>query len=442
MKYLEPYAKEKNTLQLSLFYFGKGRPEHSLTKWEDSDGKYQLKCDCCYGVPGSFEQDVYTATMRLWIKQNRPKDGIRLNYSDIARELRLEPAKHYVGQIKEALIKLAHARYEFNQCFIQVEEGQPIKIDTHFSLYDSASLFTFEKNQGKSKRNGQSKLFFPQEIQKNLEAKYYQLLDMVWYRRLPEGLPRRLYEFLEKRRYHNINGKFSISEEALCRWLPITTRNATERRKTLDHTAKALITSGYLLSYEFEKSSRICTFTYAKKGSDVEIKGLENLTAEPGKVLEAVGENLEALTPIGTESPREAPKIYLEAMTWLNTIPYFHERRKQEIASLPFADIERGFLGIKAEYDRQSKAGKPPKAGWVYKAFMEGWNFSTTTGERKTERQISDEKKQSRVEEAFARLSQERQEEIKRKFQEAYKDEPEMLKNKWVWVKFIENFKG
>jgi len=263
--FIEPYAKEKNTLQLALFYFGKGRPEKNLTKWSDEDGKYKLECVCKYGVPGSFEQDVYTATMRLWIKQNRPKDGIKLNYSDIARELRLEPPKHYVGQIKNALERLAQARYEFKQCFIQVKEGEPIKIDTHFSLYDSASLFTFKVGEGKSKRTGQSQLIFPQEIQKNLEAKYYQLLDMVWYRKLPEGLPRRLYEYLEKRRYHNVNGKFSIAEVSLCRWLPVTDKNPTQRRKTLKHTSQPLIDCGYLISYEFDKTNRVCTFTYAKK---------------------------------------------------------------------------------------------------------------------------------------------------------------------------------
>ena len=219
--FIEPYAKENNILQLSLFYFGKGRPQRSIVTWEDEIGDYQLECMCKYGVPGSFDQDVYTACMRIWVKQGMPSNGIKLNYSDIARELALEP-RDWNGKIKKALKKLAQARYEFTKCFIKADKNGNKRINTHFSLFDSASLFVHER--GKSKRNSESQLVFPEVIKENLEAKYYQLLDMVWYRALPQGISRRLYEYLAKRRYHSVNGALKISEAVICRWLPITTK--------------------------------------------------------------------------------------------------------------------------------------------------------------------------------------------------------------------------
>ena len=78
-------------------------------------------------------------------------------------------------------------------------------------------------------------------------------------------MPRRLYEFLEKKRYLGVNGIFKIGEIYLCRWLPIRRKNVTLRRKTIKNTADTLINAGYLLGYEFDKTKKLCFFRYANK---------------------------------------------------------------------------------------------------------------------------------------------------------------------------------
>ena len=88
---------------------------------------------------------------------------------------------------------------------------------------------------------------------------------MVWYRALPEGLPRRLYEYLEKRRYHKIQGEFTISEEVLYLWLPVLDKHTTQRRKTLAKIAQPLIEQSYLKKYRFDPLRRHCIFTYASQ---------------------------------------------------------------------------------------------------------------------------------------------------------------------------------
>ena len=118
MNYIEPYVKENSILQLSLFYFGKGRPKKTEIEWKDSNGSYALRCVCDGGVPGSFDHDVYTACMRIWVDKGMPTEGIRLKYSDIANVLRLKP-RDWNAKIKKSLHKLADASYEFKQCFIK-----------------------------------------------------------------------------------------------------------------------------------------------------------------------------------------------------------------------------------------------------------------------------------------------------------------------------------
>lgn len=364
--YIEPYIKEKSLLQLSLFYFGKGRPLTTCVEWKDGEGNYKLECICKYGVPGSFDQDVYTACMRIWVKQGMPDDGIRLNYSDIARELHLNPPRAFIKEIKKALKKLAQARYEFTECFILIGDNGPQKINTHFSLFDSASLFQYRKGQDKgqdSKRKSQSKLIFPKEIKNNLEAKYYQYLDMVWYRALPEGLPRRMYEYLDKRRYHNSEGLFTISEESMCRWLPITDKHTTQRRKTLKSVAQALIDTGYLSGYRFDTKNKLCIYRYGQTGPpQTETKSAIIIDQAPTAPA--------TTATTSTKAPTQDEQLaFVEALEWLNSIPYLQRRKKREVAALPIGEVAAHYPDIRREYDQLAGEGKTPGAKWVHDQF-------------------------------------------------------------------------
>ena len=430
---LEPYAKEQNLAQLSLFYFGKGRPKQTITAWEDDDKEVVLKCDCDYGVPGSFEQDCYTATMRIWIKKGKP-ETLEFSYSDIARELKLEPPRAWVGRIKKALKRLGHARYELRNCF--VEAGKKGRVDTHFSLYDQASLWQYDlRREGrKSKKKSKSKVSFPPAIQKNLDAEYYQLLDMTWYRALPEGLPRRLYEYLEKKRHQAKNKVFVISEEIVCRWLPITDKNVTYRRKRLEKIAKALIEKGFLTKYRFDREKKLCVFTYTKKkryAPPLKIKQLDFLDIESEKFEFKKSYTLSnEQKPIKNELDRlEQPEReinppgsqndpFLEVLEWIDSIKYFHQKRKNEISALNKDDVVKRYPGIKSEYERLAEEGKKPNPGWIYKAFMEGWSFAPKHV-KEMQNESPEEKKQRILNEAWENLTEKEKEQLELEYDES-----------------------
>lgn len=257
--YLEPYIKENNVIQLSLFYFSDRKLSSRVVEWSDNDGEYKLKITCDYGIPGSLEHDIYTVIMKMWLKQGTENPRITLNYSDIARELGLQP-NSWVTKIKKSLRRLGSTRYEFEECFVKADENGNNKITTFFSLFDTVHLY--ESSKKKSRRNSKSELVFPNDIVRNVQANYYQLLDMIWYRKLPDGLARRLYEFLAKKYYLRKDNIFKISEEAICRWLPITDKNTTKRKKLLEKTANDLILSSFLKSYRFDKKNKVCFFEY------------------------------------------------------------------------------------------------------------------------------------------------------------------------------------
>lgn len=359
---LEMYVKEKNLLQLSLFYFGRGRPKETVVEWEGSDGVCRLECVCKYGVPGAFDQDVYTATLRVWVEQDMPHECIKLTYSDIARILKLKSSKNSVGKIKKSLEKLGQARYELKRCFIK-HNGDKDEV-VHFSLFDAVVLHNRKKTSAKY-----TELYFPDLIRENLEAKYYQRLDMAWYRALPSGLPRRLYEYLEKRKYHCINGTFSIAEEILCRWLPITDSHTTNRRKTLKGITQCLVDAGYLLEYDFDRTKKQCTFTYAKdarppqNNDEIEIKSDKLQSVEQKK--DSDNAKVESL-----QKSQYEQQVFVEALDWIQSIPYFHQKKSQDIASLPMSEVISLYPRIREAYEKESKEGNPPKANWVYNQFV------------------------------------------------------------------------
>lgn len=360
----EMYIKENNLLQLALFYFGRKKLKKRIVDWEDDNGSYSLMSTCEHGLPGSREQDVYTAAMRIWVKQGMPSGKIEITYSEIARILKLKDIKGAATKIKKSLKKLGGTRYEFNQCFVKADEKGNKNITTQFSLFDSTELFDYQK--GLSKKKGTTLLVFPDIIRENLEARYYQRLDMLWYRSLPEGLSRRLYEYLTKRSYHKNNGNvFAISEEALCRWLPINDQHTTNRRRRLEEIASPLVEKGFLLNYYFDSQKKHCVFVYAKNPKPPKSTLLDNIPIEKDSPKNKA-------VPEDGDPQRQV--MFIEVLDWISSIPYFQKKKRKKIASLPMKHVIKVYPSIRKDYEESISQGKRLRPSWIYDKFMSGFD--------------------------------------------------------------------
>ena len=372
----DSYVKENNLLQLALFNFSRYNIKKTEIEWlDENDNECKLVCNCDYGVPGSFEMDVYTATMRLWVRQGMPQDGLEVFYIEIARELQLFPEKSWIAHIKKSLKKLGMARYEFEKCFIEAESEE--RVTTHFSLYSETKLWDRKSNNWSIKK---SKLYFPEQIRKNLEAKYYQFLDMEVYRSLPSGLPRRLYEYLVKRKRHRIKNVFTISETAICRWLPIHDKNASKRRQRLEKSADELIKINFLEAYEFDKKRRLCLFTYSNS------KPIFNNNFQKYEE---------------TAKAQENP-LFQEFTDWLSSLKGFNEQRKQEILKLDQKETLTAYPEIRERFEQ---ASSQLSLGWLYKALKERWTFT-----EKKEKQAELTREQREAKELFESWPKQKQE--------------------------------
>ncbi|MCK4517246.1 replication initiator protein A [Candidatus Babeliales bacterium] len=214
--FLELYIKEKNLLQLPLFCFQKSKKRSFKTKWTKKGTEYSVEClapvDTKITVPGAFEQDVYAVSCLIWVRNGMPDEGIKTSYSEIANVMKLNPRDNN-HRIKKAIESLTLCNYRLAGCFRHKMKSGMVKDeeDYDFSLFTEAT-HVFRK-KGKLLKGNNVALVFPQKIRDNLKAEYYQRLEMKKYKKLPSGLPRRLYEFLAKRRWElKVPGAFHIKE--------------------------------------------------------------------------------------------------------------------------------------------------------------------------------------------------------------------------------------
>lgn len=253
------YCKEKNLLQLPLFYFEKTSKKEIEISWEDEGYECKVTCSTNRELPGALEMDIFSACMRIWVKQGMSDDGVLIENTDIADELDLN-YRNWCTKIKNSILKLGAARYEFYRCFVDVKKRKMTSI-RQFCLFTTVQADEFEI-EDKRKIN-KYKLIFAPQIKCNLEKRYYQWLDFDLYKRIETGVGRKLYEFLEKKRYQNKNQKFSISEDKIYRWIPITNVDIYQRRKTMKKGIASLVKHDYLKGAYLERG--LWVYEYAKK---------------------------------------------------------------------------------------------------------------------------------------------------------------------------------
>ena len=137
------------------------------------------------------------------------------------------------------------------------------------------------------------------------------------------------------------------------------------RRKTLKKAADSLITSGFLSSYIFDTKKKICLFTYSKKSRP---QGEKDTEFEETEVIGIVVDKTSKVKH--NEVTREQQCLFVDALDWIDSIPYFHKKRRKEIAALPISQVAQKYSKVKQEYDKLEEEGKKPKPNWIYACFL------------------------------------------------------------------------
>lgn len=240
------YQKCNFEIQLPLFRTNR-RQKTTTIEWEGSSVS---------GILPSYVYEIYTAILAMMFNGQ-----VTTTYKAIG-EFMGSKSMEFRKTIKKALELLSNTEIELVNC---VDKREVVR----------TTLLDIEK-KGKC-RSLTLNIKRSDSLKSLVDSGKFQWLDYEIFQSLPKGLPRRLYEFLDRRK-NQFGGEFFIHTDKLSRWLPLESKRRSQRILYIKKAAQQLVDAGYLSEFSVDKHT--ITFVYAQH---------ENLkTLKPKKEIDAV----------------------------------------------------------------------------------------------------------------------------------------------------------
>jgi len=281
IKKKEHVIMEGNLLEYPIFSMQKRRVDKTIEEyvWEERNGAGEItgerkfKVECTRGIPNYFDMDVFNGIMRVYVKKGGAykKTEIHFTIYELMRELGLPVHDGTrVNNVRESLERMAKTNLHFENSFYAEKE----KITKIVHLISRIEIY--EQQKGNRFIN-MIKVVLDDELVNSIERKYYKLIDFRIYKALATGIPRRLYEYLEKKKYKK--NQFEIDIRKLARWMGLKTSKISQLKELLGKANNELKEKGVIDKWKYQKN--IVVYYFHKSERFIEIEDnlfyLENL---------------------------------------------------------------------------------------------------------------------------------------------------------------------
>lgn len=272
---------EGNLLECPIFSMERRKvSERSMEKkWLIRDAKGNVtreeifRVETTRGIPNVFDLDVFNAIMKIYLTQRGqyPKSEVHFTVYQIAKELGILWGSDKGGmgiggksikRIKESLLKMVGTVLHFENSFYMSNE----KVTRAVHLIDNFEYY--EKKKGNKMLVNVIKLRLDDEVVGSIDRNYFKLIDFKIYKSLSPGLPRRLYEYLEKKKYQK--NRFEIGVKKLAERIPLKTKQIHKIKGFLDKAHEELVNHGVIDRWEYKKSNIIYYFRKSDRFKAVE----------------------------------------------------------------------------------------------------------------------------------------------------------------------------
>ena len=273
---------EGNLLEYPIFSMQKRRVDKIIEEyvWQEKNGTGEIiserkfKVDCTRGVPNYFDMDVFNAIMRVYVKKGGvyKKTEIHFTIYELMRELGLQAHDgRTANRVRESLERMAKTNLHFENSFYAEKE----KITKIVHLLSRIEIY--EKQKGNRPIN-MIKVVLDDELVNSIEKKYYKLIDFKIYKALAAGIPRRLYEYLEKKKYRK--NKFEIDIRKLAKWIGLKTSKISQLKELLRKANNELKEKRVIDKWKYDKNKTVYYFRKSERFKEIEdnLFYLENLT--------------------------------------------------------------------------------------------------------------------------------------------------------------------
>ena len=203
-------------------------------------------------LPGPFDADIYVALCQLYNAAGRPEHRtVRVTFHDLASLMRRGRGGPVYAALEAGLHRLAHVSIRAVQTW---REGDTVAAIKTFHLLTAE---TRHRRAG-GEEGTTAVVRFSEDVAESIAAGNFRLLNTAEYFALELPTAKRLYRYLDYRRWRGAERQaaFSISLKQLARELPIDRDAPSHIRRTLDPAHAELLGRGFLASVEYEDRPR------------------------------------------------------------------------------------------------------------------------------------------------------------------------------------------
>ena len=236
--------------------------------------KEKISIEAPKGLPISFDQDVFNAIMKIYNYQKETgeynKKEVHFTDYEIAKVLQIHFSGERLKRIRESYNRMVHTTIAFEKSFL--ESGEKITRVVHLL----ANVEHYEKKKGDREINI-TKVILDDILINSIERRYFKLIDFKKYIALPSGLPRRLYEYLEKKKYQK--SYFEIGIRKLAQRIPLKTKKPSQIKQYLDGANEKLKEQKIIDGWKYKGDNIVYYFLKSERFKEVEkdLFYLENL---------------------------------------------------------------------------------------------------------------------------------------------------------------------
>lgn len=249
--------------------------ENKTYEWIDSKNiKRKLSVSCDKGVPRQFESDVLFALVGLFIKKNAPfpyndkekkyeinVNKVEFSWYELALYLNVKNTGYYIDRMKEAVRILKRTQYtssengslyskSIGKYILNGENGISLINDYKFK-----SIKSTPENDEYATDIDNNIVEFNGLILDNLRYEYFKYLNMdLYFDKIPSGIARGLYGYLEANRYDtdNKNQKYIKRMYLTLKYgIPVEFNYIYELKKRLTKPLNHLKKIGYLKDWAY-----------------------------------------------------------------------------------------------------------------------------------------------------------------------------------------------
>lgn len=206
-----------------------------------------------YGLPQPVDEDVLLGLLKIAADDGFTSPTVRFSQRGLLGILRWKQQGWYYARLEQALSRLTTTTVKAKNAFWNNESK--IYQTLHFGIIEAYELY---ERQGQAvvmaARSNMAR--FSREFFSSIQAGYLKPLDLNIYFGLKRALSKRLYRYLDKKRYRK--QRFEIGLELLgsvhMGLSESTCRYASWMKKEFDRAHQELLDAGFLLEASYEKT--------------------------------------------------------------------------------------------------------------------------------------------------------------------------------------------